>query len=209
MSVDIANGSKHMRLVSLTLVFLLLSSPAHAAMGDQLVTAARKQIGVTLLYDGRYQRLAYPGGDVPINVGVCTDVVIRAYRHLGIDLQQKVHQDMRKAWQSYPHPPAWGLKRPDTNIDHRRVLNLAAFFKRHGRALVPTQAKHDYRPGDVVAWLLPGALPHIGIVSDRRSNAGTPLIIHNIGAGTEESDILFAYKLTGHYRYPGEPGAHQ
>lgn len=192
-----------MRTVSLTLLFFLLSSPALGASADGLVAAARKQIGVTILYDGRYQRLAYPGGDVPHHLGVCTDVVIRAYRQLGIDLQQKVHQDMRKAWQSYPHPPAWGLKSPDTNIDHRRVLNLATFFKRQGTALGPTQVKHDYRPGDVVAWLLPGALAHIGIVSDRRSSAGTPLIIHNIGAGTEESDILFAFKITGHFRYPG------
>lgn len=191
-----------MRTVSLTLFFLLINSPVHAAPADDLVAAAKKQIGVTILYDGRYQRLDYPGGDVPIKLGVCTDVVIRAYRHLGIDLQQKVHQDMRKAWQSYPHPPAWRLKSPDTNIDHRRVLNLATFLKRHGTALNPSQVPSDYRPGDVVAWLLPGALPHIGIVSDRRSHAGTPLIIHNIGAGAEESDILFAYKITGHFRYP-------
>ena len=191
-----------MRAILLTLLFLLMS-PAHAAPADELVAAARKQIGITILYDGRYRRLAFPGGDVPLELGVCTDVVIRSYRHLGIDLQQKVHHDMRSAWRNYPHPPAWGLKKPDTNIDHRRVLNLATFFQRHGIALRPTQVRQDYLPGDIVAWLLPGALPHIGIVSDRRSSAGTPLIIHNIGAGAEESDILFAYQITGHFRYPG------
>lgn len=188
------------------LSFLLATQLAYATPGEQLVAAAKQQIGVTIRYDGRYQRLAYPGGDVPMELGVCTDVVIRAYRRLGIDLQQKVHHDMGAAWAAYPHPLKWGLRSRDTNIDHRRVLNLAIFFQRHGISLVPSQKPQDYLPGDIVAWLLPGALPHIGIVSGNRSGRGTPLIIHNIGAGAEESDVLFAYKITGHYRYPVSSG---
>ncbi|MCC6070365.1 DUF1287 domain-containing protein [Massilia sp. GCM10020059] len=194
-----------MRTLSLTLSFLLLAPIAYATPGEQLVAAARQQIGVTIRYDGRYQRLAYPGGDVPMETGVCTDVVIRAYRRLGIDLQEKVHRDMGAAWAEYPHPLKWGLKARDENIDHRRVLNLATFFRRHGTSLEPSQKPQDYIPGDIVAWLLPGALPHIGIVSNTRSGRGTPLIIHNIGAGAEESDVLFAYKITGHYRYAATP----
>lgn len=189
-----------MRKFSFILSFLLATQLAHATPGQRLAAAAKQQIGVTVRYDGRYQRLAYPGGDVPMELGVCTDVVIRAYRRLGIDLQQKVHHDMGVAWTAYPSK--WGLRSRDKNIDHRRVLNLATFFRRHGTSLVPSQKPQDYLPGDIVAWLLPGALPHIGIVSSNRSGRGTPLIIHNIGAGAEESNVLFAYKITGHYRYP-------
>lgn len=168
------------------------------------VVAARKQIGVTLLYDPAYVVLSYPGGDVAKNRGVCTDVVIRALREEGIDLQKTVHEDMRAHFDLYPKK--WGLRRPDRNIDHRRVPNLQTWFARQGWPLTPSQSASAYRPGDLVTWMLPGNLPHIGIVSDRTSSRGQPLIIHNIGSGTREEDILFAYPITGHYR-PRKPAA--
>lgn len=170
-------------------------SPSRAAA---LVAAAHAQVGVTLRYDGRYQRLAYPGGDVPPDRGVCTDVVIRAYRALGIDLQQQVHEDMRAAFGRYP--ALWGLRAPDRNIDHRRVPNLQRFFERRGAALAPTSDAAAYRAGDLVTWMLPGGLPHIGMVSDRRIGE-RPLIVHNIGAGVRVEDVLFAHPPSGHYRF--------
>jgi hypothetical protein len=173
--------------------------PARADAALDLVAAARDQVGRTTIYDPRYQKLAYPLGDLPIERGVCTDVVIRAFRGLGIDLQALVHEDMRRDFQAYPQ--AWGLARPDANIDHRRVPNLAAYFTRHGMALEPG----DYRAGDIVTWMLPGNLPHIGIVSDQLAAPGRPLMIHNIGAGAAEEDMLTAYPITGHFRwFPGE-----
>jgi uncharacterized protein YijF (DUF1287 family) len=174
---------------------------ANAAPADELVAAARAQIGVTLSYDGRYEKLAYPLGDVPLERGVCTDVLVRAYRKLGIDLQQRVHEDMQRAWSAYPH--LWQLKAPDSNIDHRRVPNLATYFTRHGTALEASSNGRDYRAGDIVTWTVPPRLPHIGIVSEVKSAAGIPLVIHNIGAGTRQEDVLFAWPLTGHYRYTG------
>jgi len=139
-------------------------------------------------------------GDVAPNRGVCTDVVIRAYRAIGIDLQVLVHEDMRAHFHLYPR--LWGLSRPDTNIDHRRVPNLQRFLER-ADAKVPTgTTATSYLPGDLVTWTLPGNLPHVGIVSDRHAPlSGNPLIIHNIGAGPAEEDMLFAYPITGHYRY--------
>ena len=164
-----------------------------------LVTAARRQIGVTVSYDPAYVRLPYPGGDVPASRGVCTDVVIRALRTQRIDLQQRVHEDMRAHFAKYPQE--WGLRGPDSNIDHRRVPNLQTWFERQGWSVPVTSHAADYRAGDLVTWMLPGNLPHIGIVSDRRTMiGGTPLIIHNIGRGTREEDILFDHKITGHYR---------
>lgn len=179
------------------------------------VAAARAQIGVTVHYDPAYVRLPYPGGDVPEDRGVCTDVVIRALRQEGLDLQQAVHEDMRAHFALYPR--TWGLRAPDRNIDHRRVPNLQVWFERRGWSLQSPQSASsqrgadgrtddhtddhtDYRAGDLVTWMLPGNLPHIGIVSDRRSLDGTPLILHNIGRGTQEEDILFEYRVTGHYR---------
>jgi uncharacterized protein YijF (DUF1287 family) len=185
-------------LLAMATVSVLQAAQADAGL-PCLVDAARAQIGVTVVYDGRYQRLDYPGGDVPLERGVCTDVVIRAYRVLGVDLQQRVHEDMRAHFSTYP--PLWGLTRPDRNIDHRRVPNLATFFTRHGQALGPTRDDAEFLPGDLVTWRLPNGLPHIGIVSDRRTSGGRPLILHNIGAGTEEDDVLHAYTRTGHYRY--------
>jgi len=173
---------------------------SYAASNDQLVAAARTQIGMTVHYDGSYQRIAYPNGDVPLDRGVCTDVVIRAYRALGVDLQKRVHEDMRRAWKAYPSN--WGMKGPDRNIDHRRVPNLATFFRRHGTALKPSAQPQDYQAGDIVTWRLPQGLPHIGIVANARSPSSAPLIIHNIGAGTQLEDVLFAFPITGHYRYP-------
>jgi uncharacterized protein len=163
-----------------------------------LVVAARRQIGVTVVYDPAYVRLPYPGGDVPASRGVCTDVVIRAFRAQGVDLQQRVHEDMRAHFAKYPQK--WGLRRPDSNIDHRRVPNLQTWFSRQGWSQAATRNAADYRAGDLVTWMLPGNLPHIGIVSDRKSLTGTPLIIHNIGNGAREDNILFDYPINGHYR---------
>jgi len=176
--------------------------PAVAGPAEDIVAAARAQIGVTTRYDSSYQRIAYPGGDVPADRGVCTDVVIRAYRRIGIDLQERVHKDMRVAWREYPHPAKWALKSADTNIDHRRVPNLDTFFRRHGLSIAPTNRPGDFHAGDIVVWQLPVGLPHIGIVSDQVSPAGTPLVIHNIASGVKMNDVLFAFTITGHYRYP-------
>jgi uncharacterized protein YijF (DUF1287 family) len=178
------------------------AQPAPDTYGTRLVRAAVAQTAQRVTYDGSYRRIPYPGGDVPADVGVCTDVVIRAYRVLGEDLQQRVHEDMKASFASYPQ--SWGLRGPDPNIDHRRVPNLQAYFRRRGAALPRPQGRDTerYRPGDLVTWMLPGNLPHIGIVADRRSHDGArPLIVHNIGRGPEVEDMLFAYTITGHYRY--------
>lgn len=165
------------------------------------MSAARAQIGVTTGYDPSYVALAYPGGDVPIETGVCSDVVVRAFRSaLGVDLQQQLHEDMVPNRKAYPKK--WGQGRADANIDHRRVLNLMTFFGRKGRAIPVTTNRVDYLPGDVVSWTLPGNLPHMGIVSDRvDGSTQNPLIIHNIGAGAQENDILFSYPIVGHARW--------
>ena len=170
---------------------------------EKLVVAAKSQIGVTLTYDPTYRRIAYPGGDVPREIGVCTDVVVRAYRDgLGIDLQKLVHEDMKKAFSAYPK--LWGLASTDCNIDHRRVPNLRTFFERRGASLPVSEKGEDYRAGDVVSQILPDGRPHIGIISDTTNDAATaPLVIHNIGRGARSEDILFALKITGRYRYSG------
>ena len=182
-------------------IFVALCPPALADAALELVSAARAQVGRTLIYDPRYEKLAYPMGDVPIARGVCTDVVIRAFRGQGVDLQRLVHEDMRDHFKAYPQ--AWGLARPDANIDHRRVPNLATYFKRRGMELAAGDYPlGDYRAGDIVTWMLPGNLPHIGIVSDRTDpGSGRLLIIHNIGAGAVEEDMLTAYPITGHFRW--------
>lgn len=170
--------------------------------GTRLVEAAREQIGVTTLYDPTYTRLAYPGGDVEPERGVCTDVVIRAYRRaFDLDLQELVHEDMRVNFAAYPK--AWGLKAPDRNIDHRRVPNLAVYFERRGAALPVSQDPADYRPGDLVAQMLPSNLSHIAIVSSNHSTVVPKrrLVIHNIGGGAREEDTLFAFRQTGHFRF--------
>ncbi len=165
----------------------------------KLVNSARSQIGVTTIYDPAYVNLKFPMGDVSEDRGVCTDVIIRAYRKLGKDLQLLVNRDMKSNFSLYPK--IWGMKNTDTNIDHRRVPNLQVFFKRFGKNLKITKKSKDYKSGDIVTWILPGNLAHIGIVSNNKTRAGVPLIIHNIGRGTQEEDILFDYKITGHYRY--------
>ena len=175
--------------------------PAPAANpldAPRMVAAARRQIGVTVGYDPEYRTIAYPGGDVPLSTGVCTDVVTRALREQGFDLQKAVHEDMAAHFSGYPHQ--WGLRSPDANIDHRRVPNLMAFFKRRGWERPVTAEASDYHPGDVVTWNLGGGITHIGIVSDAKAADGHPLVIHNIGQGTREEDVLFAFKIIGHYR---------
>lgn len=174
-------------------------SPTRATFPLNIVSAARSQIGKTTRYDPKYYALSYPKGDVPIEAGVCTDVVIRALREsLGLDLQKLVHEDMKSSFSSYPQN--WGLKRTDKNIDHRRVPNLQTYFKRSGWSLPVSTQPADYRPGDLVTCIVPPNLPHIMIVSDRASSAGRPLVVHNIGDGTQEEDRLFEFKITGHYR---------
>lgn len=174
------------------------ATPSLKAM--ELVAAARKQVGITLTYDPAYSRLGFPGGDVPRHKGVCTDVIIRAYRDaFGADLQALVNADMRSDFAAYPKN--WGLRRPDPNIDHRRVPNLQTFFRRKKSALPFPSMGGKWLAGDIFTSLVGGTLPHIGIVSDRISRAGEPLIIHNIGQGTREEVGLTAHKLTGRFRY--------
>ena len=188
-----------MRRAIVLLLLLVLPVAAHSPTpAERLVAAAYAQIGVTRVYDPSYRRIAFPGGDVPLERGVCSDVVVRAYRGIGIDLQRLVHDDMRQHFADYPH--LWKLTGPDPNIDHRRVANLAAFFARHGGKLPVSAAAEDYRPGDIVTWQLPGGLAHIGLIADRQIE-GRPLVVHNIGAGAQLEDVLFAFPITGHYRY--------
>jgi hypothetical protein len=170
--------------------------------GLRLAAAAEERATHWVIYDASYERIAYPNGDVSALRGVCADEIVRAYRLLGIDLQQLVHEDMRRAFDVYPK--RWGLKRPDANIDHRRVPNLATFFQRHGTSLAPSTNGADYKPGDVVAWALADGRPHIGLVTERLSSDGSrPLVMHNIGFGPQIEDMLFELKITGHYRYRG------
>ena len=167
---------------------------------EALVEAAQDRLKVSVRYDGAYVRLDYPGGDVPPDTGVCTDVIIRSYRAaFGFDFQKAVHEDMRANFSAYPK--IWGLERADKNIDHRRVPNLETYLKREGTELPVSQSAADYKAGDIVTWRLGGRLPHIGIVSDKKSREGTPLIIHNVGAGPQEEDVLFIYELHRHYRF--------
>ncbi len=178
----------------------LALSLALASDPSALVASARRQIGVTFRYDGAYVRLGYPGGDVPLDRGVCTDVVIRALRDQGHDLQRLVHEDRRRAGTAYPN--LWNQRGLDRSIDHRRVPNLATFFTRHGVVLPRSRTPSDYRPGELVTWRLSSGLPHIGVVSDRLSPAGVPLVIHHLGGGVQEEDVLFAWPVTGRYRFP-------
>jgi uncharacterized protein YijF (DUF1287 family) len=188
------------RVLALLLILALpAAAQSVATSAKRLVDAAYAQIGVTRTYDPSYRRIAFPGGDVPLESGVCSDVVVRAYRGLGIDLQRLVNDDMHRGFAGYPH--LWGLTHPDPNIDHRRVANLATFFTRHGERLAISSDAKDYRPGDIVTWrLMPGNLAHIGIIADRKVE-DRPLVVHNIGAGAQIEDVLFAFPITGHYRY--------
>ncbi len=191
-----------MKLIILITLILF----AHDIYSDQfekdITNAAFERTNHNVRYDGAYISIGYPNGDVPSNMGVCTDVVIRSYRKLGTDLQKLVHEDIADNFSKYPSKRIWGLTKPDKNIDHRRVPNLQIFFKRHGINLSISNNNNDYKSGDLVTWMLPGNLPHIGIVIDKIDPAsGNPLIVHNIGRGPEIQDMLFSYEITGHYRY--------
>ena len=185
-------------------ILLVAFLPAWAlANNADIVNAARAQVGVTVYYDPAYRTLAYPGGDVPADRGVCTDVIVRALRSArSLDLQQALYEDIKAHWDDYPHQRRWNIAKPDRNIDHRRVPNLMTYFGRRGYTQPVTQTANAYLPGDVVAWDLGRGILHIGIVSDRASVTGVPLIVHNIGSGAREEDILFRFTIIGHYRLP-------
>jgi hypothetical protein len=181
-----------------------LSESEQKTFFEKLSAAAIERTHLIVRYDPKYVRIPYPGGDVPADTGVCSDEVIRVYRALGIDLQKEVHEDIAANFWSYPNHLRWMTVRPDSNIDHRRVPNLMVFFGRKGTSLpISTRAK-DYGPGELVTWDLGGGVPHIGIVVDRKSaSSGRYMVVHNIGAGPKMEDVLFSWKITGHYRYFG------
>ena len=186
---------------SLAAMVLLAFAATAAASNIDLVRAARRQVGVTVIYDGSYRVLVYPGGDLPLERGVCTDVVIRALRTArAFDLQRLVHEDMSAHFDAYPARKRWGASAADSNIDHRRVPNLMRYFDRGGYSQPVSDRDRDYLPGDIVAWDLGGGVLHIGLISDRTAVTGTPLVIHNIGAGAREEDVLRRYRVIGHYR---------
>lgn len=178
--------------------------PEQRNVYDWVVTGARGEVARGVTYDATYRKITYPGGDVPPAVGACTDVVVRAFRKGGIDLQQLIHEDMQQHFELYPRN--WGLQGPDTNIDHRRVPNQMAFLNRFGQPL-PLSVEEEFLPtwqwGDVVYWRFPNGLEHCGIISDRKNKQGLPLVIHNAGIAREE-DCLTRWKIIGHFRYPPE-----
>jgi uncharacterized protein YijF (DUF1287 family) len=175
------------------------TTPIDSPLLKQVVDAAIMQTSYTHYYDGSYVKLDYPGGDVPLERGACTDVIIRAFRKGGVDLQREIHEDMSRSFASYPHK--YGLSQPDSNIDHRRVPNLMTFFERRGKARATTEDPGDYLPGDVVAWDLGEGMTHIGIVINIFSErTGHYLMVHNMGAARVE-DVLFSWRVIGHYRY--------
>jgi uncharacterized protein len=173
---------------------------------DKFVAAAIERTHHSVKYVSTYVHLDYPGGDVPADTGVCSDEIIRAYRAVGVDLQKEVHEDMAKNWASYPPKAKWHQAHPDSSIDHRRVPNLMVFFSRKGENLPISLRGEDYFPGDIVTWDLGGDVPHIGIaVNVKSAESGRSLIVHNIGQGPKMEDVLFSWKITGHYRYFGPP----
>lgn len=189
-------------ILTTTFSFLLFTTisnaqpPFYQRLADSAATLTKQKV----VYDLSYYSSAYPKGDVPLDKGVCTDVIIRAYRKLQIDLQQLVHEDMLRNFSVYPHD--WGLRNTDKNIDHRRVPNLMTFFKRHGTVVPITNNPIDYQPGDIVCWLLPRGMKHIGmLVKQRSSDHKRYLIVHNIGNGQVIEDCLFSYQIIGHFRY--------
>jgi hypothetical protein len=190
--------------LSICILFSLGSFTALYGQTDfstRLADAAVELTTQAVTYDPGYYRIPYPNGDLPPDRGVCTDVVIRAYRKVGIDLQKEVHEDMLENLDKYPN--LWGLSRPDTNIDHRRVPNLMRFFARNGSAKPVSLKAEDYAPGEIVFWKLGGGIKHVGIVTGKRSSDGRRfLIVHNIGGGQVLEDCLFRYEITGHYLYP-------
>jgi len=187
-------------LFGLLLVLISGTTIAQNNFYDRLADSTMTLTKQKVQYDPSYFSISYPNGDVPQNKGVCTDVVIRAYRKMGIDLQKEVHEDMKANFAKYPK--TWGLKSTDRNIDHRRVPNLMVFFSRHGTVKPLSTEATDYLPGDIVCWNLGGSITHIGMVVNRKSADGKRyLIVHNIGAGQVLEDCLFSYKIIGHYRY--------
>lgn len=175
-----------------------LSHPKN--FGERLSNASLQVIDSSVVYTPAYVSIPYPMGDVPVKTGVCTDVVIRAYRKCNIDLQKEVHEDLKAHFNLYPNLKKWGLKNPDKNIDHRRVPNLEVFFSRKGKKLALTHNRADYLPGDIVTWMINDKLPHIGIVTHIKKE-GVPMIVHNIGGGQIIEDCLFKYPMIGHFRY--------
>ena len=193
-----------MKVFNYLVFFLLLNDFAVTEKDfyEKLSDAALRLTKDKVAYDPAYVAIGYPNGDVPKNKGVCTDVVIRAYRKLGIDLQQKVHEDMKANFSQYPNLKKWGLKKPDPNIDHRRVPNLEVFFSRKGLSLPISEDPKDYKTGELVTWMINGKLPHIGIVTNKKTPDGKrPMLVHNVGAGQVLEDCLFSYKIVGHYKY--------
>ena len=192
-----------MKKTLLNIIFCILvisSAVGQTDFYDRLADSSLVLTKQKVHYDPSYFQIDYPNGDVPADKGVCTDVIVRAYRKLGIDLQKEVHEDMKANFDKYPKN--WGLSGPDKNIDHRRVPNLMTFFTRHGTVKKISQDPIDYNPGDIVCWNLGGTITHIGIVVKKMSTDGQRhLMVHNIGAGQVMEDCLFSYKIIGHYRY--------
>ena len=175
---------------------------ANKPFTTKLSDAAIAIINPNIIYDPSYFAIKYPNGDVPKNKGVCTDVIIRAYRKLGIDLQKEVHEDMKSHFSLYPNLKKWGMTKTDSNIDHRRVPNLEIFFERKGTKLAISKNANDYKTGEIVTWLINNTLPHIGIITNRKSTDGKRnLIVHNVGNGQVLEDCLFSYTIVGHYKY--------
>ena len=192
-----------MRILFLTWLLLFPFSALADDGSEAIVTSARERTKADIRYDPKYVKLTYPNGDVSPDTGVCTDVIVRTYRNaFSFDFQKAVHEDMRANFSAYPK--IWGLSRPDRNIDHRRVPNLEAFLKRKNASLPLTKDPKDYLPGDIVSWRLGGRVAHIGIVSDKKTWDGTPLVIHNIGGGPVEDNILWVDQMTGHFRFVPE-----
>jgi len=204
----------NLRSICAVVTVCLSGMAGHAASGRlqsqsqqeflrRLVSAATERTNHTVRYEPAYVRIAYPGGDVPADTGVCTDEVIRSYRVVGVDLQKEVHEDMVHNFSAYPRKWSWGSGKPDSNIDHRRVPNLMVFFQRKGESLPASARLEDYSPGDLVTYDLGGNVPHIAIVVDRKGSSGRYMVEHNIGQAPKIEDVLFNWKITGHYRYFG------
>ncbi len=193
----------YLSLISFCLLHATVNKKSfYESLSDAAITLTNDKVS----YDPSYISIKYPNGDVPKNKGVCTDVIIRAYRKLGIDLQKEVHNDLKAHYSLYPNLRLWGLKKPDTNIDHRRVPNLEVFFSRKGKQLLVTNNPSDYKTGEIVTWLINNKLPHIGIITNKKSPPDAsgekrPMIVHNVGNGQVLEDCLFNYKIVGHFRY--------
>ncbi|PXY41926.1 DUF1287 domain-containing protein [Flavobacterium cheongpyeongense] len=180
------------------------NNPVVKTFEEKLSEAAISIIDPSIDYDPTYFAIEYPNGDIPVNKGVCTDVVIRSYRKLDIDLQKEVHEDMIENFSKYPNLKKWEMTKTDTNIDHRRVPNLEVFFERKGTKLPVSEDARDYKTGEIVTWMINGKLPHIGIITNKKSEDGKRnLIVHNVGGGQVLEDCLFEYKIVGHFKYEG------